>query len=47
MSHVKFIEFKKRGLPHAHCIFILDRESKQRLRDPLEVDKIISAEILS
>ena len=47
VSHVKVIEFQKRGLPHAHCIFILDRESKQRLRDPLEVDKIISAEIPS
>jgi len=39
------IEFQKRGLPHAHCIFFLDRTSKNNLRRPENVDNIISAEI--
>ncbi len=24
VAHVRVIEFQKRGLAHAHCIFILD-----------------------
>ena len=45
VAHVKVIEFQKRGLPHAHCIFVLDRETKNNLKNPVNVDKIISAEI--
>ncbi len=32
----------ERGLPHAHCIFVLDQASKNILRDPARVDTIIS-----
>ena len=45
VAHVRVTEFQKRGLPHVHCIFFLDRPSKQRLNDPLNVDQLISAEI--
>ena len=45
VAYAKVIEFQKRGLPHAHCIFILDQESKNRLRSPEAVNDIISAEI--
>ena len=45
IAHVRVIEFQKRGLPHAHCIFILDAVSKSSLRNPDNVDKVISAEI--
>ena len=38
-------EFQKRGLVHSHIILILDDESKNKLRDPEGVDKIVSAEI--
>ncbi len=39
------IEFQKRGLPHVHCIFILDKTSKNALGNPERVDTIISAEL--
>ncbi len=45
IAHVRVVEFQKRGLPHAHCIFILDEFSKNSLRNPEKVDEIISAEI--
>ena len=37
----------EKGLVHAHIILFLDQSAKFSLQDPLEVDKIISAEILS
>ena len=37
------IEFQKRGLPHFHGLFILDKDSKIRNRS--DIDKIIKAEI--
>ncbi len=45
VAHVRVIEFQKRGLPHAHCIFILDQGSKNALRIPARVDTVISAEL--
>ena len=45
IAHVKVIEFQNRGLRHAHFIFILDRQTKNKLKNPIEVDRIISAEI--
>ncbi len=45
VAHVRVIEFQKRGLPHAHCIFILDQASKNVLRNPARVDSVISAEL--
>ncbi len=45
VAHVRVIEFQKRGLPHAHCIFILDQASKSVLRNPVRVDTVISAEL--
>ncbi len=39
------IEFQKRGLPHAQCIFILDKASNNSLRNPARVDAVISAEL--
>ncbi|CDF37673.1 unnamed protein product [Chondrus crispus] len=47
VSHVRVIEFQKRGLPHAHVVFFLDEVSKNDLRTPENVDRIISAEIPS
>ena len=44
-AHVTVIEFQKRGLPHVHCIFILQEEYKNALRNPENVDKIVAAEI--
>lgn len=45
-AHVRVIEFQKRGLPHAHCIFFMTPASKVNLLNPTFVDTIISAEIL-
>lgn len=42
---VRVIEFQKRGLSHARCIFILESVSKNTLRSPEAVDNVISAEI--
>ncbi|CDF40386.1 ATP dependant DNA helicase [Chondrus crispus] len=47
VAHVRVIEFQKRGLPHAHVVFFLDEVSKNDLRTPEYVDRIISAEIPS
>jgi hypothetical protein len=38
------IEFQKRGLPHAHILFILDEASKLRIVE--DYDLMVSAEIL-
>ncbi len=46
VAHFRVIEFQKRGLPHAHCIFTLDQASKNALRNPAKVDTVISAELL-
>ncbi|CDF35745.1 ATP dependant DNA Helicase Pif1 [Chondrus crispus] len=46
-ARVFLIEFQKRGLPHAHVLFFLDEVSKNDLRNPENVDRIISAEIPS
>ena len=43
VAYVHVIEFQKRGLPHAHMLIILDQVSK--LRNPLDIDSLISAEI--
>ncbi len=45
VAHVRVIEFQKRGLPHAHCIFILEQVLKNSVRIPAAVDDIISAEL--
>ncbi|XP_071692482.1 uncharacterized protein [Rutidosis leptorrhynchoides] len=43
LTHLYTIEFQKRGLPHAHiCIFLDERD---KLPEPKDVDKFISAEI--
>lgn len=34
-----------RGLQHAHCIFFLDRQSKQMFKNLYNVDRIITTEI--
>ncbi|CDF77379.1 unnamed protein product [Chondrus crispus] len=47
VAHVRVIEFQKRGLPHAQVVFFLDEVSKNDLRTPENVYRIISAEIPS
>ncbi|CDF39890.1 ATP dependant DNA helicase [Chondrus crispus] len=47
VAHVRVIKFQKRGFPHAHVVFFLDEVSKNDLRNPENVDRIISAEIPS
>jgi flagellar biosynthesis GTPase FlhF len=37
------VEFQKRGLPHAHILLILDKDSK--IRTPEEIDETVCAEI--
>ncbi len=44
VAHIYVIEYQKRGLPHAHFLIILADGSK--LREPRDIDTIISAEIL-
>ena len=39
------IEFRKRELVHAHIILLLDEESKFALKDPHNIDYLISSEI--
>ena len=43
IGRIHVIEFQKRGLPHAHILLILDRNSKIKTAD--HIDQIISAEI--
>ncbi len=45
VAHVCVNEFQKIGLSHSHIILILDEPSKSSLRNPENVDKLISAEI--
>ena len=42
MAHCYTIEFKKRGLPHAHILIILEQDAKI---DPNDIDKVVWAEI--
>ena len=43
VAHIYVIEFQKRGLPHAHLLLILADSCK--LRNPSDIDSVISAEI--
>jgi hypothetical protein len=43
IAHIYVIEYQKRGLPHAHLLLIFDDGSK--LREPDDIDSLISAEI--
>lgn len=43
VAHVHVVEFQKRGLPHAHMLFILAHRDKPRDADV--IDRIVSAEI--
>lgn len=43
VAHIHVDEFHKRDLPHAHMLIILHQSSK--LRDEVDVDTLISAEI--
>ena len=43
VAHVGVIEFQKRGLPHAHMLFIVRPEDKPRTTQ--DFDKVISAQI--
>lgn len=43
IGHIHVIEFQKRGLPHAHILLILDRESQ--LRSPDQYDTVVCAEL--
>ena len=42
-AYMYTIEFQKRGLPHAHCLFILEHNCKPKTNQ--EIDNTISAEI--
>ena len=43
VSAIYTIEFQKRGLPHAHILLFMD--SKHKLPNAEDIDRIISAEI--
>ncbi|XP_064643098.1 uncharacterized protein LOC135497266 [Lineus longissimus] len=43
IAYVYVIEFQKQGLPHCHLLIILSEESK--LKEPADIDSLISAEI--
>ncbi|CAF2777345.1 unnamed protein product [Rotaria sp. Silwood2] len=43
LAYVYVIEHRKRGLPHAHCLFTLSNEDKIKTAD--DVDNIISVEL--
>ncbi|XP_015262359.1 PREDICTED: uncharacterized protein LOC107106689 [Gekko japonicus] len=43
VAHVHVIEFHKRGLPHAHILFILKKEDRPETAE--HIDKIICAEL--
>ncbi|XP_054282916.1 uncharacterized protein LOC129000066 [Macrosteles quadrilineatus] len=43
IANIYTIEFQKRGLPHAHILITLDRDSK--LRDSDDIDQLVWAEI--
>ena len=43
MAQLHVIEFQKRGLPHAHLLFILRGEDN--LREASDIDQVVCAEI--
>ena len=43
IAWVKVVEFQKRGLPHVHAVFTLDKKSKYYT--PESIDKIIRCDI--
>ncbi|XP_014670443.1 PREDICTED: uncharacterized protein LOC106811370 [Priapulus caudatus] len=43
IAYIYVIEFQKRGLPHCHLLLILAEGSK--LKEPADIDSVISAEI--
>ena len=43
VAHVETIEWQKRGLPHIHILLTLHDDDK--LRDPNDIDRFVSAEI--
>ncbi|SGY56310.1 BQ5605_C006g04125 [Microbotryum silenes-dioicae] len=43
IAYVYVVEFRKRGLPHAHILLIMDPEDKPKTND--DYDKIVTAEI--
>ena len=44
VGHLYVIEFQKRGLPHSHIIYILEKEERLS-SDPTLIDHIVSAEL--
>lgn len=42
VAHVYTVEFQKRGLPHMHLLLYLKQEDK--IRTPIQVDQVVSAE---
>jgi hypothetical protein len=44
IAKIWVIKFQKKGLPHAHILFILDEASKLRIAK--DFDSMVSAEIL-
>ncbi|KAH9146806.1 hypothetical protein AeRB84_009351, partial [Aphanomyces euteiches] len=42
-THVRSVEFQKRGLPHAHILVIFSGDDK--IKTAADIDSIISAEI--
>ena len=44
VGHLYVIKFQKRGLPHLHIIYILDKE-EHLSSDPTLIDRIVSAEL--
>ena len=43
VAYIDVIEFQKRGLPHAHILIILNKDSK--LLSPCDYDRYVSAEV--
>lgn len=43
VAHTYVIEFQKRGLPHAHILLIMAKESTPK--SPADIDRVVSAEI--
>ena len=46
-ASVFVIEFQGRGLPHVHCIFFLEKASKDKLLYSRHLDSLINSEIPS
>lgn len=45
MADLRVVEFQKRELSHAHCIFSLSKEEREKMLDQEHVDRLISEEI--